>query len=286
MIGQAKGKGMNRNQAGAALCALTLAALPGAAAAASQLTTQGTIWGNVNGDPIFVSEIDTPTDPLAAASVAETLITSGYAFEYFARSAFDTGVLELKTRATSDPGSAGSAAAVTGSGIPSAFARIEEELSFTPADDSPYTVTMSMLVTGGYVKDPSSDAFAKAELSLFPDAAAASVNEALLLPSANPVFETVQASVTLQGASTVLVYAQLASDIYSIGGGGAETLFAFDNSAYLSLSVSSPSVTVQSGSGRFLADAAVVPLPASLPLLAAGLSLLLARSGGGRRRSG
>jgi len=55
---------------------------------------------------------------------------------------------------------------VSGSGLPSTFARFEEVLTFTPAGPDPCTVAASMPVIGEYVRDPSSAVWANAQLSM------------------------------------------------------------------------------------------------------------------------
>lgn len=249
----------------AALLSLSLALTPTSAlAATSQATTIGAIWGDINGNLVLVTDTDIAVAPDTSATIANSLSQDGFSFHYAASANIASGQLKLLTRASTDSTANGIADAISGSGMPSAFSRIEEDLMLQPSNNDPYTVTISMAVDGNYTQDPTSRVFSHAQLSLFANNGPSDVNYVELMPSANPIFDILTAELTLSGAQSVNVFAQIASDILDISGPDALTEFDFANTAQLSLNVS-PGVQITSASGVFLASA--VPLPPALPLL-------------------
>ncbi len=132
---------------------------------------------------------------------------------------------------------------------------------------------MVRVQAGEYVQDPSSAVWANAQLSMSVSGGPNGLDQVDLQPGNFQIIEGLIVELTLQGVQSVGLFAQLASDIYSIAGPGAYTAFQFGNSAQLSLTVPE-SVAVVSGSGVFLVDAPPIPVPAALPLFASALGFL------------
>ncbi len=248
-----------------AACGLAALLLSNLAGAASQATAQGVIWGSTGSQSVFVNELDTGNP---AASVSHFLVQDGVTFDFYASASLATGALKVRNVVYTGPGG-GSATAQSGSAVPTTYARLQEELTFTPADNDPYTVTLSMQVGGLYELDPSSTGWANAQLNLGVSGGANDFDQVDILPGNFVISEFLSVSLTLQGVVTASLFAQLGSDIYAISGPDAYSGFLFGNSAYLALALPD-SVSVSSGSGVFLSTP--VPLPPGLPLLAVGLA--------------
>ena len=240
-------------------------------AVAAQAEAQGTIWGNYNSGPnvVFANDYDAAFPPDSLASVSNSYSANGFTFEYSASAGISSGALKVYARASSDGGASGTYDSVSGSGIPSTFARVLETLTFTPSDSDPYTVSFTLAVDGSYVLAPSSSGFSFANLSISQQGGGNSdFDEVQFLPSVNPIFELLTAELTLQGSQMVDLSATLSAQILDISGSNQFSEFDFANTAQLGINVPA-SVAVTSTSGFFLATA--VPLPASVWLMTGAL---------------
>ncbi len=268
-----------RERTKCAACAAVLGSAllaAGGAAAAVQATAQGTVWGTVNGTPVLLDVLDIAVLPDTHASVDDTLVQDGFTFDFEASADFATGLLKVRTVASTSASASGSADATSGSGLPTAFARLVEQLTFTPSNADPYTVTVTMTSDGTYTLDPTTAfGWGNAQLSLTVDGSTQNdFDQVDILPATGLIVETLTTELQLQGTRTVNLFAQLAGQFDSIAGPNAFSAFEFGNSAQLALNVPA-SVNVTSGSGVFLT--AVVPLPPALPLLAVALTVCARR---------
>jgi len=249
------------------LCSL-VAASP--ADAAIQATTIGTIWSNDlnGGDFITDSDFANATGPGDyKASVTNSYSEDGFTFSYDAAASFETGLIQLDVGASSTSGASGTIERKIGSGIPQTLSRIQEEISFTPPNSNPYTVTATMFVTGSFstTADPG-DVFAVANLFLSGRNLFESDPFTIDLTS-SPTSKLLAVQATLRGPQTVTIQGELGANILEITGPDQLIDFNFGNSAQLGLSVTDD-VPFTSGSGVFLS---IIPEPGSFALFGAGL---------------
>lgn len=248
---------------------------------AAMADAQGTVYGSYNGDDytVYANDVDIAVAPDPQAAISNTYTNNGYTFQYSASAAVNTGQLKVKNLAMSDSTAGGSYTAASGSGVPSAFARIEETLTFTPSGTNPYDVSFSMLLDGLYELAPSSTGYALAYLSVDAGGGNFGYQEVEFSPGNFTIIEFLNFNMTLQGQTSVYLTAVLSSQILSIGGSNQYSAFSFDNTAQLVVSAPA-SVIMESESGLFLTQAPV-PVPAAAWLFA---SALLSLAGARRSR--
>jgi hypothetical protein len=252
-------------------CALLLLGLMPAVGLAAQITVSGGIYGDADGTLIDTSMTQSESGtPLAVpeVNIGETASANGYTFTYEASSNIQTGSLKVFTSAISDPGSSGSAGS-TSLGMPQVLAHLEDDLVFTPSNSDPYDVTLSMFITGSLVLDPSTTYFSLAEVLLNPGPGQTVLDAEPLTPGGS-VNELRQVSLTLSGVSSVYVFAALESYIYSIDGGGKQSIADLSHTAQLAITLPE-GVTMTSASGLFLT---AVPEPDAWLLMAIGVLVL------------
>ena len=223
-----------------------------------QATAQGVIWSNdLNGGSVAVNDLQNAFPPVdEVASVNGSYLEDGFTFDYLASASFPLGQLKVRSTASSDETASGSINAQTG--VPASLARLQDELAFTPADNNPYDVTVTLSVNGSfsYTGDVF-DQLVLSNLSIGTGGGPSDQDTHVFSLSASPESVLLTTTVTLTGPQTVFVLAELGADIYFLS--GPEQLIDLNFGSTAQLAVESDA-SFNSGSGVLFRDLVISAL--------------------------